>query len=144
MAGWAATHLISLTKPWSTSRGRSANFSEEPWKMVVTCPSVVSWNKRSFVFKFIYLERVSKKGRGGERGRERILSRLHTVTAEPDVGLSPRNYEITTWTKLRIRHLTDRTTWAPWNKSSNCKIWPVKRVLDFVLLQSTVLIFEFY
>ena len=42
-----------------------------------------------FYFSFIYFERerVSMSGQGGERGRERVPSRLHAVTAEPDVGL---------------------------------------------------------
>ena len=32
--------------------------------------------------------------RGRERGRERIPSRLHTVSTEPNVGLDPMNHEI--------------------------------------------------
>ena len=35
-------------------------------------------------------------GRGRERGRERIPSRLHTVSTEPDVGLDLTNHEIMT------------------------------------------------
>ena len=48
---------------------------------------------------FIYFkeERESackhKLGRGRERGRERIPSRLHTVSAEPDAGLHLMNCE---------------------------------------------------
>ena len=34
--------------------------------------------------------------RDRERGRERILSRLHAVRAEPDVGLKLMNHEIMT------------------------------------------------
>ena len=51
---------------------------------------------------FIYFkeERESackhKLGRGRERGRERIPSRLHTVSAEPDAGLHLMNQEIMT------------------------------------------------
>ena len=37
-----------------------------------------------------------EKGRGRERQRERILSRLRAVSAEPDVGLDPMNREIMT------------------------------------------------
>ena len=33
---------------------------------------------------------------GTERGRERIPSRLHIVSAEPDAGLKPTNCEIVT------------------------------------------------
>ena len=34
-------------------------------------------------------ERENEQGRGRMRGRERMPSRLHTVSTEPDVGLSP-------------------------------------------------------
>ena len=34
--------------------------------------------------------------RGRERGRERIPSRLHAVSTEPDVSLDPMNHKITT------------------------------------------------
>ena len=53
---------------------------------------------------FIYVERESERGRkkvsrgGAERGRERIPSRLHAVSAEPDLGLEPMNCESMTWT----------------------------------------------
>ena len=36
----------------------------------------------------------SELGRGRERGRERVPSRLRAVSEEPDVGLSPTNLEI--------------------------------------------------
>ena len=39
----------------------------------------------------LVFERVSEQGRGKERGRERIPSRLHAVSAEPDVGLKIMN-----------------------------------------------------
>ena len=45
---------------------------------------------------------MHKQGRGRERGRERegerlrISSRLRTVSTEPDAGLDPMNFEITT------------------------------------------------
>ena len=41
---------------------------------------------------FIYLERVGEECR--ERGRERISSRRHTVSAKSGVGLDPTNCEI--------------------------------------------------
>ena len=44
---------------------------------------------------FIYLFRESEQGRGREReGREKIPSRLHTVSTEPDAGLSLMNHKI--------------------------------------------------
>ena len=48
---------------------------------------------------FIYFEskRVSEHELGkGQRKRERIPSRLHAVSTEPDVGLNPTNREIMT------------------------------------------------
>ena len=49
-------------------------------------------------FLLIYFERDrDNTSRGGaERGRERILSRLRTVSTEPDEGLKPTNCEIMT------------------------------------------------
>ena len=37
-----------------------------------------------------------ERGRGKEREREKIPSRLHTVSTEPDLGLELMNYEIMT------------------------------------------------
>ena len=48
-----------------------------------------------FIFK-TETARQTVSGRGAERGRERIPSRLHTVRAEPRAGLGPTNHEITT------------------------------------------------
>ena len=39
---------------------------------------------------------MSKLGRDTERGRERIPSRLHAVSTEPDAGLELTNREIMT------------------------------------------------
>ena len=50
----------------------------------------------SFVTLFIYLERQSENGRGGERGRERIPSRLLAVSTEPKAGLELMNGETMT------------------------------------------------
>ena len=46
--------------------------------------------------KFIYCERERAQAVEGQRGREKILSRLHTVSAGPDAGLGLTNHEITT------------------------------------------------
>ena len=64
-----------------------------------------------FSFLFILRERksVHQKGRGRERGRERIPNRLCTVSTEPDMGLCLMNYEIMTWAEtksLDLNHLS--------------------------------------
>ena len=47
-------------------------------------------------------------GGGTEREGDRILSRLHAVRADPDVGLDLRNREIMTLEpKPRVRGLTN-------------------------------------
>ena len=50
--------------------------------------------------------RESAWGRGRERGGERIASRLHAVSAEPNVELKLTNCEIMTGTKVlnRLSH----------------------------------------
>ena len=45
---------------------------------------------------FIYFEIEQEQERDREKGRERIPSRLHTVSAESDVGLALTNCEIVT------------------------------------------------
>ena len=41
-------------------------------------------------------ERERTSGIGAERGRERIPSRLCTISTEPEVGLEPTNHKIMT------------------------------------------------
>ena len=41
-------------------------------------------------------ERECKQGRGRKRGRQRIQSRLHAVSTEPDVGCELRSREFMT------------------------------------------------
>ena len=51
------------------------------------------------VVGLVYFESVvyvHEQGRGRERRRERIPSRLCAVSVEPDLGLEPTNHEITT------------------------------------------------
>ena len=60
-----------------------------------------------FLGLFIYFETERKRGRGreGERERgerERIPSRLHSVVAEPNTGLSLMNHEITTQAEIEL------------------------------------------
>ena len=50
-------------------------------------------------------------GEGREQRRERIPSRLCTVSAEPDVGLDLTNCEIVTW--VEVGCLTDQDTQVP-------------------------------
>ena len=47
---------------------------------------------------FIYVERESEQAGEGQREgeRERISSRPHAVSTEPDMGLDPMNHEIMT------------------------------------------------
>ena len=54
--------------------------------------------KYLFFLKFIYFEIERDRVGGGqrERVRDRIPSRLPTVSAQPDVGLKPMNREIMT------------------------------------------------
>ena len=56
--------------------------------------------KDFFMLVYIFRERERKReregGRGTEREKERSPSKLHTVSAEPDVGLNPTNCEIMT------------------------------------------------
>ena len=53
-------------------------------------------------------ERICTSGGGAEKRRDRILSRLHTVSAEPDMGLKLRNCETITQAELKsgtLNHL---------------------------------------
>ena len=51
---------------------------------------------KKFFLMFIYFER-KRAGEGQrESERERIPSRLHTASIEPDLGLKPMNREIMT------------------------------------------------
>ena len=45
---------------------------------------------------FIYLEREGERTQGRGRERERIPRRLHTVSADPNMGLELMNREIMT------------------------------------------------
>ena len=49
-----------------------------------------------FLSLFIYFERERDRMSKGRAGRERIPSRLHTVSMEPHMGLKLTNCEIIT------------------------------------------------
>ena len=51
--------------------------------------------------------RVCEQGRGREKARERIPSRLCSDSTEPEVELDLTNHEIMTSAKSRVGHLTD-------------------------------------
>ena len=65
------------------------------------------------VYLFILREKESTiRGRAERHGeRERILSRLHTVSAEPNMGLELTNREIMTWAE--VGRSTDWAIQAP-------------------------------
>ena len=64
------------------------------------------WPQEKFFFNFINSFFLSlfiyfdKRERQRERGRERIPSRFHTVSAEPDAGLELMNCQIMTWVEI--------------------------------------------
>ena len=71
--------------------------------------------KKYFLFIFREKERACEQelGRGRERGRERIPSRLCTFSVEPDVGLNPRTVRLWPGLKSRVGRLTDWAMLAP-------------------------------
>ena len=60
------------------------------------------------VYLFILEEREkdSKLGRGRDRGRETIPSRLCALRAEPDAVLDPTNCQIMTWAEIKGQKLS--------------------------------------
>ena len=77
----------------------------EPPRCLETC----IFKKNLFLGLFIYFEREKERasmsrGRETEK-RERIPSRFHTVSAEPDMGLNTTNCAIITWAKMKSQML---------------------------------------
>ena len=58
-----------------------------------------------FINVYLFIFRKKVRERGSEREGERILSRLHAVSTEPNMGLSPMNHEIMTWAKIKSQTL---------------------------------------
>ena len=96
-----------------------------------------------YFYLFIYLferEREHEHAwaeRGKERGRERIPSRLHTVRAEPDVGLKLTNHEIITWAKT-IMTWAENKSWTQPTKSPRCPSQVYFKRTCFLLLKVEV------
>ena len=81
---------------------------------VLRVSSIIFWKKkfifwtRSFnvlylfiIYLYLFILRESTSGGGAEKDRERIPSKLHFVSTEPDAGLKPTNREITTWAEIK-------------------------------------------
>ena len=60
-------------------------------------------HKKGLYFKslFMYFERERERSHEQGMGRERIPTRLPTVSTESDMGLKPTNHEIKTWAKTK-------------------------------------------
>ena len=73
------------------------------------------------MYSFWKKGRVSRGGYETDGGIERILSRLHTVSMEPNLGLEPTNHEIMTWSETKSQTLNKWPIpmWPWWS----C-IWP--------------------
>ena len=48
------------------------------------------------MFSYLFLQTECEQGRGRETGRDRIPSRLRTISAVPDAGLQLTNHETMT------------------------------------------------
>ena len=53
----------------------------------------------------MFRDRVCEKGRGRERSREGIPSRLHGVSTDPDTGFDTTHHEIMTRAKIKSQML---------------------------------------
>ena len=98
--------------------------SQHPWPLSLnTCSTVPTPFPCHLIFfflrSFILGERMcncthecTSWGKGRERGKARIPSKLHAVSMETDGRLDLTNCEIITWAKINS-HLTDWATQAP-------------------------------
>ena len=67
---------------------------------------MIYYHQKGFFFLFFKFTYLFSEGEGG-RERERIPSRLHTVSAEPKVGLELATVRSRPEPKPTVRHLTD-------------------------------------
>ena len=75
---------------------------------------VEGWQLKSKVC-FVFLMCMCTRAGEGQREEERIPSRLHAVSTEPDVVLSLTNQETMTWAKIKswmLGHLDGSVGWA--------------------------------
>ena len=68
---------------------------------------IIVWHLCFFFFRglFIYFERERWRGAERERGREKIPSRLPSVSVEPDRGLDLTNLEIMNSVEMKSQML---------------------------------------
>ena len=108
-SGYWKESWLGLSVVWNSGILSLLELTVACWASYFTSSEPQDLHSFLFSLKFIYLfwerERVSKhkQGRGRDRGRERIPSRLCTVSTEPDVGLKPMNCEIMTWAETKSR-----------------------------------------
>ena len=91
IGAWFPRSLLeAYIKSFNAGRNRQVNHEKD------------SLTSRRFFFfflsLFLYFERESAhdEGKGRETGTQRIPSRHHTVSPEPDTGLELMNYEFVT------------------------------------------------
>ena len=82
---------------------------------------------------FVCYERESGRGAEREGERERIPSRLPTLSAEPAVRLNPMNCEIMTWAEIRSQTLTSWATQGPHNVFLSIEYLRCIKLVLFVL-----------
>ena len=98
-----------------------------------------------FFYKSLFILREGERvcvcmSRGGaERGRQRIQSRLHTISAKPDVGLEPTNHEIMTWVETKSQMLNGATQASHFLESS----WTSVRDRCSSIVKSLIFFFIF-
>ena len=81
------------------------------YDLILLCARKILFLKKlTFVLE---REKENEEGRGREKGRERIPSRLSAVSAEPDVGIGPQMMRSWPEPKPRVWYLTHRATQPP-------------------------------